>query len=240
MHLARQVQEAMIPKQPPTLPGLHCAGWTRPASINGGDCYDLWKCGERLGVLVADASGHGIAPALVVSQVRALVRTLCETEPDPLKVLLRIDDRLSADLEPGRFVTAFLGFISGDGVLTWCSAGHGPTVLGDSKGIRILEASWPPLGLMRNLADVPSEPIQLEPGATLVVLSDGITEAFGPGDELFGVHRVKQALETVQSPDPATALAAIRDAAVRWQGREEPTDDQTIVVVRHVPTGTDD
>ena len=64
MVLARRVQDAMIPKKPPSLPNLRSAGWTQSASINGGDCYDIWLCGDRLGILVADASGHGIAPGI--------------------------------------------------------------------------------------------------------------------------------------------------------------------------------
>jgi sigma-B regulation protein RsbU (phosphoserine phosphatase) len=72
----------MIPKTRPDVPGLDAAGWTKAASVNGGDCFDLWKLPDgRLGILVADASGHGIAPALVVMQARTLVRTLSETEP---------------------------------------------------------------------------------------------------------------------------------------------------------------
>ena len=192
MHLARKVQEAMIPTNPPTLPGFRCAGFTLPASINGGDCYDIWLCGGKLGILVADASGHGIAPALVVAQVRTLVRTLCEIEADPLKLLWRINDRLAADLEPGRFVTAFLAFIERDGTLTWASAGHGPMVLCNyPTGTEVLDASLPPLGLMAGYEDdPPTKPAKLLPGGSVVALSDGITEAFNAKEELFGVERV--------------------------------------------------
>ena len=232
MQLARRVQEAMIPRHPPTIPGLCCAGWTRSASINGGDCYDLWKCGERLGVLVADASGHGMAPALVVSQVRALVRALCETEKDPSHVLARINDRLAADLEPGRFVTAFLGFMSSDGWLHWCSAGHGPIVVSQPADQYVFDACWPPLGIMKDMEEGTPAPIRLEPGGSLVVPSDGITEAFGPGDELFGVHRLIEGLGSVPISDPAAAAQAVRDAVTRWQHKEEPADDQTLVIVR--------
>ena len=69
MELAKRVQEAALPRGPVLVPGLTAGGWTQPASINGGDCFDLWTLPDgRLGILVADASGHGIAPALVVAQ----------------------------------------------------------------------------------------------------------------------------------------------------------------------------
>ena len=103
----------------PRLAGLEAAGWTKPASINGGDCFDLWKMPDgRLGVLLADASGHGIGPALVVSQVRTLVRTLSEMEGDPFTMLQRINARLYDDLPNGRFVTAFVGFVRRTGKST--------------------------------------------------------------------------------------------------------------------------
>ncbi|HET6250425.1 MAG TPA: GAF domain-containing SpoIIE family protein phosphatase [Tepidisphaeraceae bacterium] len=238
MALARRVQDAMVPKHPPMLPNLRSAGWTQSASINGGDCYDLWACGDRLGILVADASGHGIAPAMVVSQVRALVRTLCETEPDPCKVLMRINARLAADLEPGRFATAFLAFMSSDGSTQWCSAGHGPMVLCHyPNGARVLDAMLPPLGLIddeqRGRASAVS--LDLEPGASLVAMSDGITEAFDANEDLFGIERVIAALETNSTGDPEKSVAAVRDAVIRWQGKIEPRDDQTLVIVRYDP-----
>ena len=233
MKLAKRVQEAMIPRHPPAMAGLICAGWTRPASINGGDCYDLWACGEKLGVLMADASGHGIGPALVVSQVRALVRALCEIESDPLKLLLRINDRLAADLEPGKFVTAFVGFISRDGWLHWCSAGQSPVVLCEpGKPPRELRATWSPVGLMRDLPGDVAEPVLLAPGATLVVLSDGITEAFSPAQEMWGVERAISVLAQAQGREPGEIVSAVRDAVIAWQQKEEPVDDQTVVVVR--------
>jgi phosphoserine phosphatase len=231
LDLARKVQDALIPKRPPSVKNLSCTGWTRPASRNGGDIYDLWKCGDQLGVLVADASGHGMGPALVVAQVRALVRTLCETDPNPARIMWRINDRLSADLESGRFVTAFLGFISPDGILDWASSGHGPTVVRDGGGSRLLQACWPPLGFMGDDSTPAPETIQLGPGASLMVLSDGITEAFDAQGNLFGIDRVLTALESGGS-DPDTALASVRAAVVAWQGKEEPMDDQTLVFVK--------
>src|SRR5581483_8381161 len=119
MDLAKKVQEKLIPKSPPDVPGLDATGWTRAASVTGGDCFDLWKMHDgRLGIFLGDASGHGLAPALVVSQVRTLVRSISETESDPGVLLGRVNTRLAEDLETGRFVTAFLGFMTSDGTLS--------------------------------------------------------------------------------------------------------------------------
>lgn len=244
LDLAKRVQEAMIPKTRPDVPGLDPAGWTKAASVNGGDCFDLWKLPDgRLGILVADASGHGIAPALVVMQARTLVRTLSDTEPDPLKLLVRINTRLTEDMVAGRFVTIFLGFLSPDGVLEWSSGGHGPVLLRPAPGqpVRSLEPGLPPIGILDDMGEEPSPAVRLEVGGTLVITSDGITESFSPDEQLFGEDRLIETLDACEAAGPAecgdsrAVVTAIHRAAIAWQGgRDEPKDDQTVVVVRRV------
>jgi phosphoserine phosphatase len=242
LDLAKRVQEAMIPKTRPDVPGLDPAGWTKAASVNGGDCFDLWKMPDgRLGILVADASGHGIAPALVVMQARTLVRTLSDTEPDPLKLLVRVNDRLSEDMVAGRFVTIFLGFLSPDGMLDWSSGGHGPVLVRQCVGapIQTLEPGLPPIGILDEMFEERTEPVRLDPGGYLVVTSDGITEAFSPNQDLYGQSRLVQTLDACESegacPPALHVVAAIQRSVIAWQGgRDEPKDDQTVVVVRRV------
>ena len=242
LDLAKRVQEAMIPKTRPDVPGLDPAGWTKAASVNGGDCFDLWKLPDgRLGILVADASGHGIAPALVVMQARTLVRTLSDTEHDPLKLLVRINARLSEDMVAGRFVTVFLGFLAPDGWLEWSSGGHAPILLRPAPGrpARSLEPGLPPIGILDEMMEEASPPARLEPGGTLVVTSDGISEAFAPDGELFGEDRLLATLDACDADgacrDSRQVVTAVHRAAIAWQGgRDEPKDDQTVVVVRRV------
>ena len=237
LDLAKRVQEAMIPKTRPDVPGLDTAGWTKAASVNGGDCFDLWKMPDgRLGILLADASGHGIAPALIVMQARTLVRTLSDSERDPLKLLVRVNARLAADMVAGRFVTMFLGFLSPDGTLDWCSGGHAPILLRRSPGapLESLEPSLPPIGILDQLSEEASPPARLEIGGSLVVTSDGITESFSPAETIYGESRLVQMLETCDACASAgDVVTAIHRAVIDWQGgRDEPTDDQTVVVVR--------
>ncbi len=254
MQLARAVQQAMTPSPEalPAVPGLASAGWTRPASINGGDCYDLWRLPDgRLAVMLADASGHGIAPALVVSQVRTLARTLSETEPDPFRVLQRVNGRMYDDLPGGRFVTTFLGYVSAAGRIDWCSAGHGPVLVRPDPAAdpwRELPATVPPLGVLPELPESCGEAVHLGPGGWLVVASDGITESIrhigdrdtpGRADaasagELFGTARLIDTLAATddRSPAPAATIERIRAAMRDWQHGGEPFDDQTVVAVR--------
>jgi serine phosphatase RsbU (regulator of sigma subunit) len=233
MDLARRVQEAMIPKRPPEVAQLEVAGWTKPASVTGGDVYDLWPMRDgRLGVFLADASGHGLAPTLVVSQVRTLVRTLCEIDSDPFVILARINARMAGDLEAGRFITAFLGFITSDGKLDYCSAGHGPLVVRDSgqSPLRLLDPTLPPLGVLDEMPVDRADPIQLAPGGALFVLSDGIFEARNAKEEMFEIDLVCQILQEHRALSPRQLIDKLAASVLAWQGRDEPADDQTIVI----------
>lgn len=239
LDLAKRVQEGMIPQKMPDVPGLDCAGWTKAANVNGGDCFDLWKMADgRMGILIADASGHGIAPALVVMQARTLVRTLCDTERDPLKLLIRVNARLASDMVAGRFVTMFVGFLSpADGLLQWCSGGHGPIFFRKSHNapLQSIEPMLPPIGILDELFDESAPPLRLEPGGSIVITSDGITESFSPSYELFGHDRLEALLNSSRNVSAADTLRCIQEQMINWQGgRDEPKDDQTVVVVKRI------
>lgn len=238
MDLAKKVQQAMIPKHPPEVAGILSTGWTHAASTAGGDSFDLWTMSDgRLGVFVGDASGHGIGPALVVSQVRTLIRTLSEIEPDPAVLLERVNDRLSQDLHDGEFITAFLGYVHPDGTLTWVSAGHAPVLLMESPGRPLVELvpQSHPIGILPLLDCDPLEARRLEPGGTLLVTSDGIIEAFGPDGEQYGLERLCRVHDAIATRPVAEIAQAIRDDVIAFQTHDEPTDDQTVVVVRRQP-----
>jgi CHASE2 domain-containing sensor protein len=238
MDLARQVQVALIPTKAPKIVGLEAEGWALTASVTGGDCYDLWQLKDgRLAILLADASGHGLAPAMVVSQVRTLCRSLCEFESHPQGLLDRVNRRLADDLEANRFVTAFLGFLSPDGTLDWSSAGHGPMFWSPGPGFEMLplDSTGLPLGIQPDcFFDAPLPCLMLAPGGSLVVFSDGIFEAHAPDRQMFGIERVKEILEKTAGQPLAAIIAALRSAVQQWQAKLEPDDDQTIVVVRRM------
>jgi phosphoserine phosphatase RsbU/P len=240
MELAKAVQQALIPRQPPRVPGINVAGYTKAASITGGDCYDLWQTSDgRLGIFVGDATGHGIGPAMVISQTRTLIRSMCDTRnggsgsssraADPRELLCCANARLSQDLETGSFVTAFVGFLSADGTLDWCSAGHGPILIRRRPGeaFEAFDAVAPPLGVVDTLNPDAFAPTRLEVGGSVCIISDGIPEAFAPSGDLFGVARLTETLAQRTGDD---AIAAVQDAVREWQNGDEPKDDQTMVI----------
>jgi phosphoserine phosphatase RsbU/P len=206
-----------------------------PASVTGGDVYDLWEMTDgRLGIFLGDASGHGIAPAIVISQARTLVRALADINCDPTWLLTKVNARLAADLEPGRFATVFLGCLSSEGHLKWCSAGHGPMLCrkGMTGKFEVLEPTGPPIGVLPDLNCDPTLETTLEPGGILIAMSDGIFESRSPDGELFEVERVIALVEEDPSRTPQQIVTAIQHAVYDWQGGEPPCDDQSMVVIQ--------
>jgi phosphoserine phosphatase len=241
MELAKDVQQALIPENAPRISGIDAVGWSLPASITGGDCYDMWETADgRLGIFLGDATGHGIGPAMVVSQTRTLIRAMCSITTDPRKLLAAANSRLAEDLEFGQFVTAFVAFLAPSGRLDYCSAGHGPVLvrINPRRGLKILPVSAPPLGVVERFKADRVQPERLEPGGQLLVMSDGIFESFSAANEQFGELRVQKLLDENRRQSPAHVLQRLRDAVRAWQGREEPTDDQTVVIAARTPPPT--
>jgi phosphoserine phosphatase len=234
MELAREVQQAMLPKRAPKFPGFTAVGWSKAASVTGGDCFDLWKTDDgRLGIFLGDASGHGVGPALIVSQVRTLVRGMCDRVPDPHDLFACANTRLFADLNPGSFVTGFLAFVSPDGQMHWTSAGHGPILVRRSRDGLIHRLTPPaaPLGIVANYVGKRPRPILLRPGAMMTVMSDGVFDARSPAGDLLETQRVTEFFEQHRARDAQQQLDALRTKLDTWQNGAEPADDQTVVIL---------
>lgn len=236
MDLAKGVQEGLFPKKMPMVPGLEAAAWNRPASVTGGDWYDLWTIdSNQVGVFVGDAAGHGLGPALEALQARTLARAMSDLNCDPRWILANVNQRLARDLKLGHFVTVFLGCFSNTGHLTWSSAGHGPVLYRRSPNapVEIFEAPAPPIGVDDEFPVDQTTPVQIDPGGLLLVMTDGIFESQEPdAGDMFGVERVVQILDSCREAPPEQIVTRIREAVRVWQQKEEPHDDQTIVAIR--------
>ena len=235
--IALKVQMAMIPEHPPTIPGLQAAGWTLPASVTGGDTYDLWTTPDgHLGIFLGDAAGHGIAPAIEVTQARTMIRMLSEMNlnQDPTWQLSSINARLAQDLSPGQFITVFVGAMSPAGLLRWSSAGHGPMLYrkGLTGPFEMLEPLGPPVGVMPEFVGDPTGELQLDPGGIFMVLSDGIFEARSAVGEFMDVDRIRAFFDGLPPMPPEQIILKLRQMLVKYQGKESPSDDQTAVIIQ--------
>ena len=189
--VARQIQEAMWPDHPPTPPGYALAGWCRPAEHAGGDAYDVAEAPDgALWLLLADATGHGVGPALAVAQVRSMFRMAARAALPLEQAMRHIDQQVCADMPLGRFVTAALARLEPDsGRLTYLSAGHGPAYLATPGAApQELPTTGLPLGVS---ADVPHEPPvqrELAPGSFLVQFTDGLFESLDASGADIGLE----------------------------------------------------
>lgn len=235
LEIARQIQQSQWPREAPSLPGWDLAGWSRPADQTGGDTYDFIPSqdGGSVNLLLADATGHGIGPALVVAQARAMIRALGRGPAEVSAVMQTVNALLADDLEGGRFVTCFLGRCSPNGV-DFVSAGQGPLLIyrpaGDS--FEALSATEPPLGVIPGLEFGQLSHIDLAPGDLLVVTTDGYFEAFNPADEQFGQERMEQVIRNAADQTAREIIDRLTHAVDDFRGRRAQADDLTALVLK--------
>ncbi len=194
LDLARSIQQQLLPDEPPQLEGFDIAGWNKPADQTGGDCFDFLVLEDgRLALMVADATGHGIGPALVIAECRALLRAVSSMSRDLPAIMDRVNALLAADLPADCFVTAFFGWIDpAAGALNYISAGHGPLLLCHTRQDEIIElpATSLPLGILPDLQFGLAEPIRFHAGDLMLIMTDGFFEWARPDGEEFGTQRV--------------------------------------------------
>jgi sigma-B regulation protein RsbU (phosphoserine phosphatase) len=188
---ARSIQQALLPKSSPFIPGFAVSGVSISAGAIGGDWFDFIDLGEgRWGLVLADVSGKGTAAALLMSATRAMLRSLAENACTPSEVLTKLNRLLVEDFPSGRFVTMVYAVLdSTKGTLTYANAGHLPPLLVDSTGARFLETEMGlPLGIRHG--SFSETTIPLGENARLALYSDGITEATNQTDEEYGPARL--------------------------------------------------
>ncbi len=237
--VARDVQMGTLPKQMPEMEGYGFAGAFAPTDQTGGDLYDFVPLpGNRLFLLMGDATGHGIGPALSATQVRAMLRVALRLNADLDQVFVHTNDQLVEDLPEDRFVTAFFGLLDGDThTVHFHSAGQGPILHYRAAAGEYVwhEPSTFPLGYMAqsNLAE--SISLVLEPGDILGLISDGIYEYENEDGVQFGQEGVRRIIDSMPGAPAKDLVPAIMNAAREHGGSAPQADDITIVLVRRKP-----
>ena len=188
---ARSIQQALLPKSSPYIPGFVISGRSVPARAVGGDWYDFIPFDDgRWGIVLADVSGKGTAAALLMSATRGMLRSLAEACCTPGEVLIRLNELLVNDLPAGRFVTMVYGVLDPKArTFTFANAGHLRPLLIEEGNERFLDVERGlPLGLA--IGDYSETQISLSPGSRLIFYSDGITEAVDASGEEYGLCRL--------------------------------------------------
>lgn len=237
--VARDVQIGTLPKSMPNIEGYDFGGAFAPTDQTGGDLYDFVPLDEkRLFLLMGDATGHGIGPALSATQVRAMLRVAIRLESSLDDAFVHINDQLCEDLPDDRFVTGFFGLLDAEThTVRFHSGGQGPIMHYQAE---VGEFEWHPattypLGYMPQTDLQTPVTSELEPGDILGLISDGIYEYENEHGAQFGHQGVIRVLD--ENPDAsAQELVDKIMAAAREHGGTAPqADDITIVLARRLP-----
>lgn len=240
--LASTLQQTFIPPAPPDIPGLDVAGVYRPAGAGdevGGDFYDIFAtAADDWGVVLGDVCGKGAEAAVVTALARYTVRATAMQAPSPSYVLSTLNDALLR-ADAGRFCTVVYGRMERAGAggawrLTVASGGHPlPLLVQGGGGVVAVGRPGSLLGILRpEEMQAPSDHVVLlSPGDAVVFFTDGVTEARGEGNDLYGEERLRALLGESASMEAAAMAGAVVDAVLAYQGGVA-RDDIAVVVVR--------
>ncbi|MCA1581793.1 MAG: SpoIIE family protein phosphatase [Acidobacteria bacterium] len=239
--LARRIQFGFLPRTPPRREGFDFRAHYQPALEVGGDYYDFLDLpGGRLGIAVGDVSGKGVSAALYMVKVRGEVRYHSAGVADPGEILARVNRAICRDMaDDGMFVTAVLLVLDpARRRLTVASAGHMPPVLRRADGALVVLASphSAPLGAQED-AEFLTAGFDLTEGDTVLAYTDGISEAVGRREQLFGDERLRAAVRAAPG-SPEEVLAAVLDAVREFSKGEPQSDDLTLLAFGPVSIGS--
>ncbi len=233
---AQKIQEHLLPKLPPVLPGCDIAGALYPAEFAAGDHFDFLPMPDGcLGIVVADVAGHGIGPAILMASTHAHMHSLAATYSDVEEILHRANLILGGETDPERFVTMlFVRLDPRARTLTYASAGH-PTAyvlngLGDVKAM--LSSTSFPLGVELDARFPAGNPTTLQPGDIAVLFTDGLIEATSANGRPFGRDRVIQVVARHRGETAIAIIAALYETVTDFSGGKKLDDDITIVVIK--------
>ena len=235
LEVARQIQVGLLPNRPPVFDGFDIAGMNTPADQTGGDYFDWQQLPNgRLLVVMADVTGHGIGPALVMAVCRAYARASAPLDMEPVSLMRRLNELLHGDLRDGRFITLAMAVLDKTGAVELVSAGHGPTLLFRpcDRSIEMFGGDGLPLAVATDQDYAPSRGFDMEPGDVLIMLTDGVFEWQNVRGEQFGAQRLRQALLDAAS-EPATRIVeCLHRAVLDFASGSPQNDDVTIVAIK--------
>lgn len=231
---AADIQRNLLPREAPRFDSLDVAGLSIPCRSVGGDYFDyLTLPGNRLGVIVGDVAGKGMAAALLMSSLQARVQVLSEDADDLGQFLTRLNRSVSATCPVNRFITFFIAVIDpASGSFTYANAGHNPPYLVRADGrLESLKGGGPVLGVLKSM-QYGAYQGALAHGDMIVMYSDGATEAVSAEGEEFGEERMEAALRQTAGMTAGEVLSLLQQRLEQFMGVAPSADDLTLVAVR--------
>ena len=242
LQIAREIQEWLLPSEPPTVPGIEIAFHTRPANTVAGDYYDVFARPDRTAeenrvlVAVADVAGKSIPAALLMATFQASLRTLSVTQSSLSELVTSINQYACTNSQGGlRFTTAFLSELDpATRTLTYINAGHNaPMLCRKSGGLERLAAGGLPIGIKAD-AQYQSGRVVLAPGDWLVIFTDGVVEAMNTRGDEYGEQRLLADVATGTDATPAEMMRRILASLDGFVGNTPQHDDVTCLLLKVV------
>jgi serine phosphatase RsbU (regulator of sigma subunit) len=233
---ARRIQTDLLPTSTPFVEGLELEQRMEFLGDMGGDYYDYIPFGDgRLGIVCGDVMGKGLAAALIMAMARSLLHDAIAPGKRPGDVMAEVNDGLTRDLEGQRlpyFLTLALAvYDPSDRSLVIAGGGHNPVLIADEQGVREVPSRGAALGVRTGL-QFQEDSLVLDPGATVALYTDGLTEARDPAGTLYGLERLEHSLEGCRDEPVRDTLHGVWGDIADFRGDGAPTDDATLLLVR--------
>ncbi len=234
LDVAREIQASFLPSGSPDIPGLTVASLWQAARQVSGDFYDfIPRSDGTWGIVIADVADKGVPAALFMALSRTILRTVGINRRDPAEVLMRVNEIINYDAESDLFVTvSYAIWDNSTGVLDFANGGHNPPLLLKANGNHSwLAAPGIALGILPEI-QITGNSINLDPGDTLILYTDGVTEAINADFDEYGTDRLLWTAQSVHTQEPRAIIEAITESVYDHTGDTPQFDDVTLVVLQ--------
>ena len=234
MKIAAEIQQALLPKPRASLGFVEAHAASIPCRSIGGDFFDyVDEPNSAFGFTLGDVAGKGPPAALMSALMQGMFASHAILSEGPAAAVTVMNRALCRRGLESRFVTLMFGVVTPDGELTYCNAGHNPPMVIGPNGVKRLDIGGPVVGLLE-FAPYDQETVRLEPGDTIIIFSDGVSEALNSNGDEFGDDRLQAVVEPARK-QPASEIVDRLVAAVREFTRGAPqSDDITAMAVRYL------
>jgi sigma-B regulation protein RsbU (phosphoserine phosphatase) len=236
LELAAQIQKGLLPPCDVAFPGWDISYHYQPAGVVGGDYCDLIGGNDgELHFVMADVSGKGVAAAMLSSNLRAIFRSLIPVGLSTAELMSRANQLFRQSALDTQYATMAFGKTTPAGDLEIVNAGHLPVMLASASGTKLLESTGHPLGMFDDQHFIAAR-TQMHAGDTLVLYTDGVSEAENDGGDEYGVARLQAVIEQHCGGCPTKLVDAFKQHLDGFRGRRERFDDETLLAIQYAPT----
>jgi sigma-B regulation protein RsbU (phosphoserine phosphatase) len=232
LKMASSIQRRLLPAAPTGVQGFTFVGKNEPCRTVSGDYYDFAvRPNGKVYFVIGDVSGKGVTAGLMMAGLQVAFRIFSKSDPDPATLVTQLNVALKENLPQSKFVTLFLGRLDiNTGVVEYVNAGHTPPLYLHKDGATELTDSDLLLGVVSR-AEFVNRELRLEPGDSLVLFTDGVTEARDLDGDDLGTNTIGEALLKLHGSDAATIAASVNETVLQHVGDAENLDDDVTVVI---------